>query len=426
MPSKKIVIFLIIILIIASFGTLFLIWLNNGFPGPYEKVLMDRFPISLDILFRVNNTTEQTMMLDQIIGGSDECGAKFIDPYPNYFHDWHFPATFKWYINVGQHAPFSLPVDCYLEVDRIQNDSTKVINGSEVVVNVGLTLHLSYYIKIVLEHVLVNSSVITQYNQVSQNNVFGELKKALFIPADIVFAFTPTTFSFDLWLVDYTHSNFPTDSGFFLWQHTANPFFYFTEDVQNELLWYYDLQYDAMKESGLYPVSRLNATFNINEAHSFFGAWFYEDGPLVLNSTHHSEYQWYNFDGAFLDILNVNASHRETFYKDINTDSNFSTDMIGLYCDADYEDVAGYDLIGGRYMYLLEGDFQAGIVNLTPFFNNIRTGPIFMKYMFVENSASSMMDDLLIVEYYDDLAAAMGLGFTANNFTYTRNYLHYH
>jgi hypothetical protein len=425
MPSKKLVIILIILVSFASFGALFTIWLTVGFPAPYEKVLLNRFPVSLDELFRMDRPAEHDSIVDQIRLGREEAGQSFIDAYPDYFHYWHFPATFKCYVNVGRHSPISLPIDSYLQVDRISNASTKLINGCEVVVDVRLLLHVSYYIKIELEHVLVNSSIIERYNQVFLNNVFGQLKKAVLIPADTVFAFSPTPWSFDFRIIDYAHYNFPTESGFYLWQHSANPFFYFTESLQNEFLSYYDAQYNAMKESGLYPTARLNHTFSINEPHSLFGAWFYLNGPLVLNSTHHSGDRWYNFDSAFLDILNVNVSDRETFYKDFNTGLNFSTDMIGVYCDGDYEDVAGYDLVGGRYMYLLDGDFQAGIVNLTEFFNNIRTGQIYMKYQFLEMTASSMMDDLLYVEYFDDFGAAQG-NFTANRFTYTRYYTHNH
>ncbi|MHA1264541.1 MAG: hypothetical protein ACTSRS_04820 [Candidatus Helarchaeota archaeon] len=67
-----------------------------------------------------------------------------------------------------------------------------------------------------------------------------------------------------------------------------------------------------------------------------------------------------------------------------------------------------------------EGNASVGIVNLTKFFSNERSGLIYMKYQLVPAS-TSMYDDFLYVEYFDSLAAAQG-PFTTNKITYSRSY----
>jgi hypothetical protein len=203
--------------------------------------------------------------------------------------------------------------------------------------------------------------------------------------------------------------------------HEANPFFYFTPEVQSQIMTYYQGQYDAMKLSGLYVEGALNRSYDINEANSIFGTWFYHSGFFVLNSSHH-QYGWYAFDGAVLDILNVNKTDSQTFYKDKNIGSNFNNSMIGVYYDAQYIHVTGYGPIGGKYMYFIQGDFSQGIVSLSNFFTNTRPGPIFMKYQVIQ-SGTSMFNDVLRVEYFNSLGAAQG-SFTLSNLTYTRLYEH--
>jgi len=49
--------------------------------------------------------------------------------------------------------------------------------------------------------------------------------------------------------------------------------------------------------------------------------------------------------------------------------------------------VDNHTLIGGRYMYLIEGNLSQGIVNLTKFFSNERLRPVYMKYELIPSSA---------------------------------------
>jgi hypothetical protein len=236
------------------------------------------------------------------------------------------------------------------------------------------------------------------------------------IPADTVFGFTSQS-GVDFTMEDSSNSNFgPTGKSFY---SAVNPFLYFTPAVQNELRSYYQVQLDAMKQSGLYPESRLDRTYDINENQTFFGTWFYKEGWLQLGANNHP-YGWYSFDGCIINIWNVEKTDHDTFFLDANTGLPFGSNMLGVYCDAIYNgSVPGYDVIGGKYMVRSSGTSLEGIVRLDDFFGNERPGPIYMKYLLEERDPATMYDDLLQVDYFPSAAAAAG-PFSAKKLTYIR------
>ncbi|HUY00127.1 MAG TPA: hypothetical protein VMV49_11270 [Candidatus Deferrimicrobium sp.] len=406
------------ILIVAGIS-IFLV-LRDKLP-PYEKIVMNRFPISLEKIFRMDNETRRWEMInhtrDYIYSGDF-----FIIPYPNYYHFNHMPAVFKWYITMDERLPISLPMDTYMDFQNYWEESEEIVlNGSEMITQARVHFYLNYYITLEMNHITINKSLADQY-ATSKIKIYGN-RYGIYVPANITIGYT-TNNTIDIRILDSKHENFNTDfygaSGS-VWIHAANPFWYFSENVQNTILVYSDDQYNAAKQSGLYPFATYNLTFDINEQGTFFGAWFYKEGNFVLNETHHT-YDWYSFDGGILDIINVNKTNNETFYKDWNTGENFTGDMIGLFGDADYFDVAGYHYIGPRYMYWIEGDFQAGIINITATYDtnlSMRPGQIYLKYELDEQSAGTIYDDLLQVEYFDNYMLAQG-SFTANKFLFIR------
>ena len=400
---------------------------HNGTPPPYERVLLDRFLMPFDYVFAINNPSGRNLILDQIkVKGTEESDL-FLTPFPIVFHLDHAPACFKWYVNaVGityLDLPVSFPIDSYMEVTNLLTDTRKTVNGSEIRVEIAANFYFNYYIKVNLGHISLNQSLVDAWQLAPEIDVFGLQKKAIFIPANTTFGFIlEEVGGVDYMVIDEHENNYPTIRGEeFILDHSVNPFNYFTEDVQNELLSYYQAQYDAMKESGMYCESTLNRTFNFNENGTLFGQWFYHDGPFNLTESHHGSSTWYRFDGAILNLMNINNTDRETFYKDKSTGENFTTNMIGVFGDSDFENIDGYPLIGGRYMYLEEGNFSAGILNLTEYFSNAYSpGSVFMKYS-LEPSEDTMYDDLLRVEYFESLIEAQG-SFTSNNVTYIRLY----
>jgi hypothetical protein len=387
----------------------------------YEKVLLDHFPVSLDFLFRTADPARHNQILNGIRSGRPESSMLFLVPYPNYHHNSHFPATLKWYLYCGGHTAISLPLPSYLEIRDDSGKTTKVINGIPCVSDVTATLHLSYYIRVVLGHCCLTQSLVDQYHGAGSIDVFGKQRQAVAIAADAVFGFSHQTSALDFIVEDDSQSNFDPQGKFNYIQNRVNPFFYFSDAVQSQLRGFYQDQLQAMKQSGLYPESRLDRTYDINEGQSFFGTWFYKQGYLQLGADSHP-YGWYSFDGCILNILNLAKTDRDTFWKDYNSGLPIAADVLGVFCDAFYPgSVPNYEVIGGRYMVRGEGDSREGIVRLDNFFANVRPSPLYLKYQLVEGSGATIWDDQLHVDYFTSLAAARG-PFSSNKLTYVRMY----
>jgi hypothetical protein len=251
-------------------------------------------------------------------------------------------------------------------------------------------------------------------------NVFGHKKKAVFVPANTTIGVT-NNISLDFMMLDAYYPTFPSypPNRYDSFKEQVNPFNYFTQKVKDEIWSYYKLGYDAMKKNGGYMEARLNSTGNMNEAGTLFGMWFAEEWPYYLNQTTDDYMGKYWFDGSILNLINVNRTNNETFYKDIKTGKFLSDEMIGMYGDADYKNVDNYTLIGASYMYMIEGDLSQGIVNLTNYHTNARASPVYMKYELVP-SDNSIYDDLMYVEYFDNLIDAQA-SFTSEKITYIRS-----
>jgi hypothetical protein len=394
-------------------------------PTPaYEKVTLSRFPIALDNLFRTDDPTLQQQFLAAIRNGRPEASMLRPTPYPNYFHMDHYPAALKWYLNANGHTAISLPLKCYLELQTDRgNRTSETINGLPCYVNLSVMLHISYYISILLDHACIAQSLINQYQSAGKIDVFSESLQAVEVAADTVIGYTHQSYALDFIVKDTTTTNFGAKAPDYYYQYWTNPYFYFTTAVQDQIRTYYQPQFDAMAQSGLYPESRLDRTFDINEAHSLFGCWWYKDGNLQIGENNHP-FGWYSFNGCIVNILDVALTDHTTFYTDANTGLPFDSSMWGVYSDAQFTgSVPNYTPIGGKYMYWIAGTKTDGIIRLDNFFSNLRPGPIFMKYQLVEGDGSTIYDDLLYLDYFDSAVAASG-PFTASKLTYIRIYEH--
>ena len=387
----------------------------------YEMVRLSRFPISLDFLFRVADPTSRNQMLNNIRSGRPEASMLFLVPYPNYHHHDHFPATLKWYLYSGGHTAISLPLASFLEVRDDAGQPIKVIDGIPCFNDVTATLHLSYYIRVMLGHCCLTQDLVNQYHAAVSIDVFGQQRQAVPVAADTVIGFTHSSSALDFIVKDDTNSNFDPQGEITDKQNCVNPYFYLSDAAQSQLRDYYQVQLDAMKQSGLYPESRLDRTYDINEGQSIYGTWFYKQGYLSLDADDHP-YGWYSFDGCILNILNLNKTDRDTFWKNSNTGLAIAADVLGVFCDAYFPgSIPDYQEIGGRYMVRCDGDSREGVMRLDNFFANVRASPLYLKYQFVEGSASTIWDDQLNIDYFSSLAAARG-SFSAKKLTYIRMY----
>ncbi|MBN2399507.1 MAG: hypothetical protein JXI33_04115 [Candidatus Aminicenantes bacterium] len=388
---------------------------------PYEMIHLTRFPISLDFLFRTANPTARNHILDGIRTGRPEASMLFLVPYPNFNHNSHFPATLKWYLYSGGHTPISLSLPSFLEVHGESGKPIKIINGIACYNDVTAILHLSYYIRVELGHCCLTQSLVNQFHAATDIDVFGQQRRAVPIAADAVIGFTHLTSALDFMVQDDTHCNFDRLGLYSYMQNRVNPFFYFSDAVQSQLQGFYQAQLTAMEQSGLYPESRLNRTFDINEGHSFYGTWFYKQGYLQLDADDHP-YGWYSFDGCILNIMNLSKTDRNTFWKNCNTGLAIAADILGVFCDAFYPgSIPDYQVIGARYMARCDGNVREGIVRLDNFYANVRPSPLYVKYQFVEGDSATIWDDLLQVDYFSSLGSARG-PFSSRKLTYIRMY----
>ncbi len=430
MKSKHKKILLVVLIAVVCTGTtigfFYDDWFNNPddhthTPPPYEHVQLSRFPISLDALFLTDLPTNRTDRLDQLAAGMTQGCNPFIDPYPNYFTRGHAPATFKWYINPMRHLPISFPIDTYFKWCSPHEFTTITINGSTIMRNIGAEFQISYYIYVGFDHVCLNQSLYTAFNNAGSLDVFGKSMKAVLIPANTIIGFSEETGGPDFLMVDsyYTHPNMLQDQSWHC--HGQNPLFYFTPGVQTDILDHYEAQHETMKLSGAYVEGSLNRTYDINEAGTIFGTWFYKQGWFALNASHHVQDAWYGFDASTIELIDVNKTDHETFYKDVFKGSNFGSNMTGVFYDARYVSVEGYVPIGGKYMYFVEGNNATGIIKLENFVNNIRLGTIYCKYQLNEFGDTNPLNDMLSIEYFTTLPGAQG-DFTPNELRYTRTY----
>ena len=391
---------------------------NPYTPPPYERIYLSYFPVSLDDLFKTNDPTQQSIQLNAILNGRPEASGLFMETYPNYFHHGHSPGAMKWYLYVGKHSPIRFSVDTYLTLLEWNPSSYEMINGSLIAINVGATFDFSYYQRVALGHVGINVTLKNDHDA-NSTDFFGGHINGLFIPKGTIIGFTDNSTALDFVMIDDTVFNFGPGITEGPLVNPVNPYWYFTNSARSDIDSYFSIQYDAEKLSGLYPDANINRTsYDINSNHSIFGSWFYKAGWFELNSSHHLT-GWYSFDGSILNILNLNKTSRDTFYKDVNTGLPFNSSMMGVFYDSKYISVDGYTRLGGNYMYYEQGDNNSGIIQLTQFFDVTRPSPKYLKYQFIEGDYSSMYDDSIMVQSFDSLSAAQS-GFTNLNLTYSR------
>jgi hypothetical protein len=274
-----------------------------------------------------------------------------------------------------------------------------------------VSLKLSPYISLELAHAGVNKSLADRY--------FSN-HRAILIQPNEIFAITLNNSGLDFAILDTEKPNFEgVDYDFQTLNTWKNPYYYFSDTVKAELFEYYNLEYIAMQESGLFPESRFNHTANINEKGTPFGIWYYENGPLILNENHH-RFGWYSFDGAIVNMLNVNRTDKTTFWKEKISGLPFNSSMIGMYFDGKCTLVEGYPTIGLRYMYQIEELGDEGIIRIDHYIygNESRPDSLFMRYK-IESPGLKWDKDILKLEYFNDLETAQ-LGFTVNYFLYSR------
>jgi hypothetical protein len=437
MKKKVIIIIFLFIIIIGSSSLIVFLLINQDMdqipgngdepppeptPPPYEKIVLSQFLFPLDKVFKMDQPAVRQSRLWAIGNNTSQWHSHFIVPYPNYFHHGHYPATSKYYVYMDRYLPMTISNDCYLTLSTINLNNNDTVDDTLIVRDVSAWFHLSYYIRFNLGHCCINYSLVQQYLNSTPINFFNRTtaEKAIFIPGNTTVGYSHNHYATDLLVQDDTHKNFeglnypPYSIGI---DNIPNPYYYFTEEVQNEIDFYYNDQYEHMKLSGQYIESRINSTYDIIVPNTLYGNWFYYNGPFALNDTHFIGTP-YAFEAGVLNIMHINSTDRESFYTDGTT--HFSKNMTGVFHDAIWVNVQEYKRLGTNYMYPRMGDNRTyGIFEFKEFYGSERTGTWYLKYNLDVNNASYTWDDVLLLEYFDSFSAAQG-PYTSNNFTYRR------
>ena len=159
---------------------------------------------------------------------------------------------------------------------------------------------------------------------------------------------------------------------------------------------------------------------NITIADTLWGVWEYKSGPFdEFMKT--AERKFGTQAGGFT-ILNRELANPATFHKDlIDTSKNLSSDVIGLFRDGPGDEVPSYENLGTCMVRLADGNYQAGILELTSseydgWGYNVS---VFARYLFDGQGEKNLGDDLLTIEYFGSLSEAQA-GFTDEAIIYQR------
>jgi len=383
--------------------------------------------------------TIRDQCVDSIVSlGQSDCN--FVEAYPSYFHFQHYPAAFKWYMDFERILPLSFEWDVMFwtstpDTTNLPNTSAIVIDGSQMVCNTDafFTIPSHPTITITYGHLCINSSLWLSTGYSSQS--------AVLVPANTVFGYSALhmltsgltgTSGMDFILQDSSeclYSGNPrsvcdgTDN-FQMDQFYQNPYYYFTPALQQIIDAGYAAQQDVMNTRGVFPQSTLHHRWDINEAGTLYGTWYYAKSANQVVPTQ-LQYFPYGFDGGTINILSVDGCDTQSLWRD-QLGRMLATNLQGVFIDSQYS-YNGHDYFPSNYqklnmrsMFPVQGTPSVGVIDLMAFDASSTVDHVFMLYELTQ-SGSSLWDDVLKVQYFWNGVAPLGIqNFTNDLIMYTR------
>jgi hypothetical protein len=368
-----------------------------------ELVIMDFFPIDLDLLY----CQDDPVMLNDILNDlGNASGILPISPYGGYFTGSHIEGSDKLYFDSLRQLEMFAPHNGEsISLSESSSSTIDNVEGNDVVTDVQLGINLGMDCGITYGHLTLLKPI------------FDEIEST-------------GSYSFS----KGEHIGYQTDSGagwyvMDFWYYNATgsicPIQAFNDTIKTKVNDLYDIQYQRMALSGLYPQGKLCTNMSIHIDDTFWGTWKYKTGPFdaYVHSTDDEGY----YSVGFMTLFNRDFTNSDTYWKDIRPPQDNLTDqIIGIFGD-NYGATSppGYNATGRSHIKQVVGGYVSGILELCTFHGSDWSPANSSVYALVEmiNDPSGFAGDELMIEYFATYQEAEN-GFTNNKITYTRN-LHY-
>lgn len=144
----------------------------------------------------------------------------------------------------------------------------------------------------------------------------------------------------------------------------VNPFDYFTEEKQQELLEIYQPVYEMLKDEGIHPFTDLTMSLlEWDVPGSIEGVWV---RPDLGGEAFHGGGSWW----GIINLVNKEHTNEETYWRVLEHPWNVANNLVGLFIEdtgGDQPDQPLYDVtdvmepFGKSRFYLVDGDLSDGI-----------------------------------------------------------------
>jgi len=271
-----------------------------------DYVELTTFPIDLDLLFWEDDPLVQATKLNTI--GNNSWGW-VLTPWGGHFISSHFEGADKWYFYADRPLDIVAPLNGKLRHYSINNGTSDIINGTNVIVDVKLVINIGGNCAVKFEHFTILESL---HNELLDGKyTFTEGEHLGF----------PTNWGDDLWTIDFHY-----------WykSHDICPYPGLSPTIQGKIRTLFDLQYQRAKQAGFYPQSKLCNDMCITIEGSLWGVWSYQSGPFDSFMSGVDRIFGYTVGG--FTMLNREFANPDTFWRNIiDPAENLTTDIIGLY-----------------------------------------------------------------------------------------------
>ncbi len=376
---------------------------------------LEVFPVDLTELFSLEAGTIDSIQTTIRNGGPLAAQSSLlISPFMQHFGTAHSEGTGKWYIWAQSVMEVRAPGAIYIDAQNPsanywEDRSTTTVNGETVYSNCRLDFWLDSEKSIRFDHMDFLASHVEA--------LLASAEGFLIIPAGERIGYTRGGQGLDFYMSDSNIDNgisegLEESSGM---NYRVCPLSYYTAQMQASIEGYYnDVIYSAMQAGGKWPESAIDGPVNINITGEVWGTWYYKSG--TIEGVDLERVTWFHFDKAILTFLAQSRTNSETFFMEIDPDTNTSIEAVcpnwaGLYTQY----VTANDQ---AYLVLEDGNNVSGIFSRRAF----ETGDILNYIRFeVDLKTGNLFNDELNVKYFDTLAEAQADAMASGYVTYVKD-----
>jgi len=366
------------------------------YPTDLELTTFDTFPVDLDLLFWEDQPTVQAARLNDIGNGT---WGWMLTPWGGHFISSHFEGADKWYFYCDRPLEMVAPASGKLSNYKVNNGTTAMINGTEVIVDVRLGINIGTNCEVEFQHLTIP---VTLHDEVKDN-------RHDFIEGDLLGY--PTEWSPDFWTIDF-HYLYKDEN--------ICPYPGLSPALQDEITTLYNLQYERAKQAGVYPESKLCNDYDITVEDTIWGVWEYTDGALNDQLLKQAVRLFGQAAGG-ITLLSRDLTNPETFWRNMNHPTeNMTSDFVGMFVDGHSNPTSGYAQVGESMVKLVDGNNAEGILELitVSYGDWGHDTSVFARFS-LDTQGNGLSDDELTIEYFNSLLDAQA-GFTEDLLVYQR------